>query len=186
MPFLPALIPSALGDRLLFIANNELWVSDGTEVGTYRLHEGTVYRTSQSDVALIEFRGEVYFSARVGTTGNSYGLMKTDGTIEGTTWVGPGSTGPPSGFAVMGDHLYFNFNQNLWKSDGTESGTQQLVSPSTPIRPENLTKVAIDDGNGPAVETLFFTAEDDLHGHELWKSDGTASGTVLVERHPSK
>ena len=29
--------------------------------------------------------------------------------------------------------------------------------------------------------TLFFTANDGDHGRELWKSDGTAAGTVLVK-----
>ena len=29
--------------------------------------------------------------------------------------------------------------------------------------------------------TLFFTANDGTNGRELWKSDGTADGTVLVK-----
>ena len=28
--------------------------------------------------------------------------------------------------------------------------------------------------------TLFFAASDELHGLELWQSDGTAAGTVMV------
>ncbi|HYI01666.1 ELWxxDGT repeat protein, partial [Hyalangium sp.] len=35
----------------------------------------------------------------------------------------------------------------------------------------------LTDVNG----TLYFTANDGLHGRELWKSDGTESGTALVE-----
>ena len=29
--------------------------------------------------------------------------------------------------------------------------------------------------------TLFFIANDGIHNHELWKSDGTTSGTVMVK-----
>ncbi len=28
---------------------------------------------------------------------------------------------------------------------------------------------------------LYFTADDNIHGLELWKSDGTLAGTILVK-----
>ena len=33
--------------------------------------------------------------------------------------------------------------------------------------------------------TLYFTADDDVHGVELWKSDGSTAGTVLVRDYNS-
>ena len=45
-------------------------------------------------------------------------------------------------------------------------------SPKHGSYPYSLTNV-----NG----TLFFTADDSVHGDELWKSNGTAAGTVLVK-----
>jgi ELWxxDGT repeat protein len=80
--------------------------------------------------------------------------------------------------------LYFSARDSihgneLWKSDGTESGTV-MVKDTRPESyygynggsyPANLTNV-----NG----TLFFAATNDATGRELWRSDGTESGTVLV------
>src|SRR5437667_239011 len=59
--------------------------------------------------------------------------------------------------------------------DGTEHGTV-LVKDSGFSYPTELTS-----SNG----TLFFSAIDPTHGRELWKSDGTGAGTVLVKDiHP--
>ena len=38
--------------------------------------------------------------------------------------------------------------------------------------PRELTKVG---------DTLMFAAKDDIHGVELWRSDGTETGTTLVK-----
>ena len=86
----------------------------------------------------------------------------------------------PDELAVSSGTLYFeaynitNGNE-LWKSDGTASGTVMVqdIRPDGPSSsPERLTDVG---------GTLFFRADDGVNGQELWKSDGTASGTVMVK-----
>src|SRR5262249_53925202 len=70
----------------------------------------------------------------------------------------------------------------LWKSNGTSTGTalvndiypgsaNGLVPGSAGSYPSDLTNVS---------GTLFFGANDGSHGFELWKSNGTSTGTALV------
>ena len=66
----------------------------------------------------------------------------------------------------------------LWSSNGTGAGTVLVkdVKPGVPNAkdsgPTNLTDVG---------GTLFFAANDGIHGAEPWASDGTEAGTVLVK-----
>ena len=92
---------------------------------------------------------------------------------------GSGSSSP-SYLTAVGNTLYFEATDGtngdeLWKSDGTASGTvmvKDINSGSGSSSPSSLTAV----GN-----TLYFEANDGTNGDELWKSDGTASGTVMVK-----
>ena len=88
----------------------------------------------------------------------------------------------------MDGALYFmayteDHGRELWRSDGTESGTYMLRD----INPGSNSSFhwTPDIYHGELVivhgDSLYFTADDgEEHGTELWKTNGTANGTELV------
>jgi ELWxxDGT repeat protein len=133
------------------------------------------------------FGGALYFG---GSDAAGAALWRTDGTAAGTTVVrrfsGPaaGLLGP-SLLTVVNGSLYFAADDGvhdieLWRSDGTVlvrdvfPGSAALAG--LPPLPNNAYPVALTDVGG----VLYFVAEDGVHGRELWRSDGTAAGTVLA------
>ena len=151
---------------------NELWKSDGTTVGTgivKDIYPGNTGSTVASSFPnnLLDVSGTLYFFAS-GTNGN--GLWQSDGSEAGTTLIA--AVNGADLIAVSGT-LFFDGNGELWKSDGTPGGTFEVKNIlNGSADPEFLTNV-----NG----TVFFTADDAVHGRELWQSDGTEAGTVLVD-----
>jgi ELWxxDGT repeat protein len=141
---------------------------------------------SSNSAYLTDVNGTLFFQAADGT--NGYELWKSDGILAGTVMVKdiwPGLSGSsPSNLTDVNGTLFFDANDGtngyeLWKSDGTAAGTvmvKDIWPGSTGSNPGYLTDV-----NG----TVFFAANDgndaDGDGAELWKSDGTSAGTVLVK-----
>ena len=86
----------------------------------------------------------------------------------------------PSELTPVGSSFYFSaydgeYGRELWKSDGTLSGTSiftDIRSGSGSSSPADF--IAI--GN-----TLYFTADNGDNGRELWRTDGTISGTILLK-----
>jgi ELWxxDGT repeat protein len=103
-----------------------------------------------------------------------------------------GNAKTPSNITIAnGAVLYLNddgtHGTEIWRSDGTPAGTALVkdIRPGPePIRGADVDyvyrsfppKQPLYTWNG----STYFAADDGVHGSELWKTDGTAAGTVLV------
>ncbi|MES2850419.1 MAG: ELWxxDGT repeat protein [Bacteroidota bacterium] len=177
----PALLTNVNG-TLFFSSSSALWKSDGTDAGTMIVKSFT-----SSPAMLTNVNGTIFFTAFDAVSGVE--LWKSNGTEAGTTLVkditpGTGSTIMASLTEANG-LLYFmpttaTEGRELWRSDGTDAGTFILKD------------IFIGTGNGTGNlaagfntlcnvnGTVFFAATDGTTGNELWKTDGTVVGTILV------
>jgi ELWxxDGT repeat protein len=77
-----------------------------------------------------------------------------------------------SNFVGGPERLYFVSEGRDLYSTELVNGVEQTKKIKTFLSAAQLTLIG---------ETLYFTANDGLSGHELWKSDGSEAGTVLVK-----
>ena len=74
----------------------------------------------------------------------------------------------------------------LWMSDGTKAGTVMVTDIKRGTFYDSYYQATFPSSSNPSYLTaaggkLYFTAKDGVHGDELWMSDGTGAGTVLVK-----
>ena len=159
----------------------ELWRSDGTPAGNYKLSSTAYFQNALHTVG-----NTALFVA--GDAEHGYELWKSDGSVAGTSMVkdiNPGEeSSAPGGLFVYNNEVYFGAydgtNAAFWKSDGTEEGTM-LVKNIDPFW-----------GSSPAATAQFFCISNGLlyfsavdyssgNGTELWKTNGTTEGTQRIK-----
>jgi ELWxxDGT repeat protein len=175
---------ATLGTSLLFFADDgivgrELWKLDG---GVATRLTNTL-SANATPGPLVRMNDLMYFA--VDAAGFRQ-IWRTDGTAANTFPITNNLTSQASAMSignpvVVGQSLFFEtYDANgvrLWKTAGTAAGQEQLVK----TFPTSSAFPAFIDFNG----TLFFGANDGVHGSQLWKSDGTDAGTVMVKVIPT-
>lgn len=154
--------------------NTALWKSNGTSVNTFKIASHPVIQP------LLVYKNALILGIDNGI--NGYELWRaTSGnvfTLVRDIYPGIGS-GLGNEIVIMNDLLYFKANSgaggiNIWKSNGTS--VTSLVADLPFDDYHNLTVVN---------DLIFFSRNySDITGNigELWKTNGTASGTVVVKQ----
>lgn len=157
----------------------------------YDTKAGSGYYGINDDVAYI---GDSIMIFQLWSDECGYELWRTNGTDIGTYMIKdinpdldyyetPISSGPEYFHSYKGE-VYFRASDNthgfeLWKTDGTEAGT-------------TIVKDIYEGGSGALNPTapVFCMYNDELYfqakssneiGQELWKTDGTEAGTIMVK-----
>jgi len=142
--------------------------------------------TGSKPRVLVNVSGTLFFVAE--TRAHGAELWRSDGTRRGTRLVRDIVPGPVGSEVLRGREvagtLFFLANdgihgRELWRSDGTAAGTR-LVRDIKPGSGSSHYRWAWGQDAATLGGTLLFTANDGVHGWELWRSDGTEAGTTLV------
>lgn len=185
--------------RVLFAATDvingqELWITDGTVTGTALVRDinvGAPSSTPQQFVALPD--GRMLFVATTLTRGQE--LWVTNGTSAGTVLVKDIAAGEDYSFPLdltplpdgrfVFTALDLDNGLELWVSDGTATGTVLLKDINPGFNDTTANDGAPGEFHALPDGRLLFSANSGLIGRELWITDGTTAGTVLLkELHP--
>lgn len=181
-----------LSGKFIFRGNNvatgsEIYITDGTIVGTELVSDIYPGVISSNPGDLVLMGGFIYFSAVTAAHGRE--LWKTNGTLAGTSLVkdivpGTDSSNNENNFNLFSNGSYLLFAAKsaagieLWKSDGTNAGTNLLAD----INTGNAGADSSNPANFFTLNTMvLFTATNFTTGREVWRTDGSTAGTVLLK-----
>jgi len=135
----------------------------------------------------VEYEDTLFFVAR--DDARTSGIWKVNAAgngVEQVVELGGTANLAPEQLTVVGDKLYFVGNtsatggdRELWIGDGS----QQLFLSATPGNYQKTTGLSNLDNLtvvGNVTPNLYFTANDEVNGVELWTSDGDLASTELV------
>ncbi|MBE9142503.1 hypothetical protein [Planktothrix mougeotii] len=164
----------------------QLWKTDGTDTGVQLVKD----LGSSLDIkskSFIPIENNLYFT--VGSSVDATQLWKTDGTETGTVLV-KDFDNIISNVREINNSLYLDVNEynpvtststaQLWKTDTTNTGVELIKDFG-----DFIFDYSYQDNTAIVNNTLYFEIRSpyfaDSSSSQLWKSDGTDTGTTLVK-----
>ncbi|MBT8132487.1 MAG: hypothetical protein KJO35_09485, partial [Gammaproteobacteria bacterium] len=192
----PVVIDIALaGDTVVFAVDTGfdsehlLYRTDGTLAGTEQF---ATFADPLGNLPPMATFGDwlIFIAERAGFGSEGREVWRTDATAAGTEIVAdirPGSFHSSSTeLTTVGDRVYFaatapdqapGLDRELWMTDGTTAGTQQVfeINPTGSSSPTSLVATA---------DAVVFTAVTPEAGRELWLSRGPDDTYQIVDLYP--
>lgn len=207
--------------RLFFTSGDSLWTSNGTTAGTYfikktnesfsqvtnlRLGTFIYFTTLQSDgktalwrsngtganttkiaayskiFPLLIFNNALYLTIDDGIHGSELWKINVSNNLSMVKDIVPGAgDGFKSDIIISSNILYFTAfggpgGINIWKSDGTETGTTLAVD--LPFTDVYLHRLFLTDVTGTIFFARSFINNNGDIAAEFWKTNGTTAGTT--------
>jgi ELWxxDGT repeat protein len=163
----------------------EPWRSNGGALGSGTAMVADIAPADDSNPKdFTEASGTVFFEAFSGTDGNE--LFKSVAPYTSAAMVAdinPTGNSEPLALTAVGGTLFFtaddgSHGRELWKSSGgplAPGGTEMVADVNSASGVGGISDpLLITNSNG----TVFFSANDGVHGVELWKSNGTGAAMV--------
>jgi ELWxxDGT repeat protein len=175
------------GNYMLMLHDFDLYRSDGTSAGTYKIKDFEAITSNNSWLGLfIQLGNFVLFPGNDGIHGDE--LWRTNGTTDSTFMVidlDPGNEGYcPQNKVVFKNKIYYKGNDGkagieFWCSDGTAEGTK-LVKDFDPGLMSGFSLPSYIETDGKNIYLKAGKSFDE----ELWVSDGTTDRTYEIDINP--
>jgi ELWxxDGT repeat protein len=172
--------------RVLFAAGGDLWSTDGTPTGTWRVGEGA-YAPDQAPLPVAAAGSHLVFagfdkSADPGTfvpqLKSSTGRLRSERILDLPLRDGLGSS--PTVFTALGDDVLFfacgSPPYGVWKTRGTPETTVQVTDVQAACFPRTNARPLVVLGG----VAYFAAIRNGDYWTELWRTDGTPEGTWQV------